>query len=362
MSREDPAIAARLHELLAEGVREGVFPSAAAWIAADHRPRARAFVGGATPRTRWDLASLTKPMAVGTLAMREVAAGRLDLDERAGAPLGIDDAEAPTVRELLRHRSGLPAWDDLAAAADAAVPGWRPGEPAVRGAVRGRLGALAARAAPTPATCYSDLGYVALGWLLERRLGHRLDRLFSGFRPPAPAGPAARPERFAPTGDDPPRRARELRGEVNDRNAWVLGGGAGHAGLFAPIEAVGGWALGLARAAAGSSGGIDGGVVRTFWDPAHRAEDGTWVLGWDTPSATGSSAGRHASPDAVGHLGFTGTSVWVDRAQGLVMVLLTNRVALGPERASAIRAFRPRFHDAVRELLARGRSSPHEAR
>jgi CubicO group peptidase (beta-lactamase class C family) len=148
------------------------------------------------------------------------------------------------------------------------------------------------------------------------------------------------------------RRGRQAHGEVDDLNCWVLGGVAGHAGLFATLGEVGAWALDLANASAGRGGAIDGAVVREFW-ALEQQVDSTWVLGWDTPTRPNSTAGGRASATAVGHLGFTGTSVWIDRGHDLVMVLLTDRVALGPPSKAVMRAFRTRFHDGVRDLVGR---------
>ncbi|TNF38433.1 MAG: serine hydrolase, partial [Deltaproteobacteria bacterium] len=168
---------------------------------------------------------------------------------------------------------------------------------------------------------------------------------YGGLAPPP--DPAA----YAPTGHCA-RRRRALRGEVHDANAWALGGAAGHAGVFATVDEVGRWALDLLRASQGHAASLDGGVVRTFWDPAWRAPDATWVLAWDTPSPGGqSTGGARISAAAIGHLGFTGTSVWIDRDADLVTVLLTNRVALGPASGPRMRLYRPHFHDAVRDAL-----------
>jgi CubicO group peptidase (beta-lactamase class C family) len=143
-----------------------------------------------------------------------------------------------------------------------------------------------------------------------------------------------------------PVRGRVLRGEVHDDNAFLLGGVAGHAGLFASAADVEAFATATWRAWQGERAGpLDPGVVRAFlaYPPA---QGGTHVLGFDTPSATGSSAGSRHPPRLVGHLGFTGASFWLDLDSGVAVVLLTNRVH--PTRTNArIQAFRPALHDAV---------------
>lgn len=341
-------ISATLRDLLAEGVDVGAFPAGAAWVAQGGRPVASAVLGPVHPDPWWDLASLTKPLVVGTLFMRSVAAGEASLDDVVEAPGG---RPLPLV-DLLAHRAGLRAWADLPAAVDAwlgpARAGrWSPRDRAARAALDDALAVERATADPGRGTRYSDLGYILLGRALERRLGRPLRELAAGFMA---LDPPRDPARFAPTGRCS-RRRRTLRGEVHDANAWALGGAAGHAGVFATAEAVGRWALDLANAARGRPATIDGGVVRAFWDPAWRAPDATWVLGWDTPSPGGSTGGAMISPNSVGHLGFTGTSVWVDRDADIVTVLLTNRVTLGPPSGPRMRDFRPRFHDAVRAAL-----------
>ena len=341
--------AAALRELLERGVRERVFPAAAAWVAVDHRRVVSACAGAARPDTLWDTASLTKPMVVVSAAMRAVASGVIDLDERVRQPAGLD----ATVRALLGHRAGLPPWDDLTAVGDRALHhGWEPGGAPIRAAAAARIGALAGT---HPAPAYSDLGFIALGWWLERRLGRSLRQLAAELAVGGFGGVAPPPDltRYLATGDCA-RRGGPQRGVVDDLNCWALGGAAGHAGIFATADQVGAWALDMARAEAGlSSRRFDGGVVRDFWDQGQRVAGSTWVLGWDTPTPGASTAGARATPSAVGHLGFTGTSVWLDRDRRLVIVLLSNRVAMGPPSRAAMRGFRPDFHDAVGMVLDR---------
>lgn len=321
-------MSAWLAELLEVGRAEGAYPSASAWVAIDGAV-IEAHVGEGSARTSWDVASLTKPMAVVELCMRGVSDGSIDLDAR------LDDTLPAhlTIRALLGHRAGLPPWKDLVAALP---PGFEPGASATRLALDALIRQAARESNPSRGVDYSDLGFMLLGRWLERRHGRGLSELVAGF---APRGPVV-------TCGHCPWRGREVVGEVHDPNAWAWGGAAGHAGLFATAAEVGTWALELMQ---GRRAGIDAAVVREFWDASQRAPDKTWVLGWDTPSAVGSSAGTKVSRSAVGHLGFTGTSVWIDRDQGLVMVLLTNRVALGADAQPLLKALRPRFHDAIRE-------------
>jgi len=325
--------ATALQDLLRSGLDDQVAPALSAWIAVDAQPRAIAAVGDATPDTVFDLASLTKPLVIVTQAMEDVTQGRYGLDDS----VLFANGQTRTYRQLLGHRSGLPAWEDLWAVATAALPNWRPGEPDVWRVVEERIAGLLESRVET-STVYSDLGYIQLGRALERTHGKSLRDLYRRF------GPV---RRAAPTGECPRRRA-SLQGQVHDLNCWVLGGAAGHAGAFGSASEVGEWALDLLRAANGRSGSLDSGVVRDFWSRENRSAPATWVLGWDTPSPSGSSGGQFMSEEAVGHLGFTGTSVWVDPACGFVAVLLTNRVAGPPGSQDRVRAFRRKFHDEIR--------------
>ena len=331
--------------LLERGVRDGAFPMGAAWVQVDHRERATVYAGGATPSTLWDVASLTKPMAVVDTAMAGVQAGWLGLED----PVSLAPDVKVSVRDVLAHRSGLPGWDDLWKLMAAGGPDWKPGTPETRARVEARIQDLAGRhgAAKTPATVYSDLGYVALGWHLERLAGKSLRDLCQGF---GPIDDPSQRARCAATGTCE-RRGRLLQGEVHDLNTWVLGGAAGHAGVFSTLSTVADWVAGLTASHGGRGGPIDGAVVREFWSLDNRQDDSTWVLGWDTPTPGSSTAGSRVSPGSVGHLGFTGTSIWIDLEAHLTVVLLTNRVALGMNEDAGIRAFRPWFHDSIRDVF-----------
>jgi CubicO group peptidase (beta-lactamase class C family) len=310
--------------------------------------------------TVYDVASLTKAVATSVLAMQEVGAGRLALDTRVAElvpELGGLDRDAITVRQLLSHSSGLPAHR----------PFWR--EAAAAPAERLAVERLAAREAleypPGTRSVYSDLGFIVLGWLLERLTGARLDTLFRE-RIGAPLGLAA--TTFVSLAD-PDARARLLAdhsvaptqistdrhglvlGEVDDANALAMGGIAGHAGLFstaAELAAIASALIGAWRgqASANAGGLVAPGVIREFWSPA-GVPGSTWRLGWDGPAASGSQAGDRLSRAAVGHLAFTGCSLWIDPAREVVLVLLSNRVHPSIPTDDRFRRFRPALHDAA---------------
>jgi CubicO group peptidase (beta-lactamase class C family) len=217
---------------------------------------------------------------------------------------------------------------------------------------------------------YSDPGFILLGKALEVRMREPLDswarrEVFgplgmdaTGFCP----APAQR-KSIPPTEEDTWFRHRLIQGEVQDENAWVLGGVAGHAGLFSNIADLLRFAGAIFNTNAGANAGRNADRVQDgahlLFDPdvlkqftqLQPPEGSTRALGWDTPSAN-SSAGRHFSAHLVGHLGYSGCSLWIDLDAGVAIVLLTNRT--WPDRKNQmIREVRPGFHDAIREALQR---------
>ena len=302
--------------------------------------------------TLFDLASLTKPLATTMAVLDLVQQGTLRLEHPLGALLpgvaGTDKANI-TVDDLLRHRSGLPAYHPYYKT----LVGFPPPER------RDRLRSLILNEPLVHETgrkeLYSDLGFILLAWVtevlsnrrLDRHLGERiygplgLDRL--GFREvgtPLEKGVAAT--------ENCPWRKRVLKGEVHDDNAWAVGGVEGHAGLFGTASQV--WIL-LKEILDGVSFEatrvIDGDLIRRFAAREPGFERGA---GFDTPSGAHSSSGRFFSADSLGHLGFTGTSFWMDPVKSIIVVLLTNRVH--PVRSNEkIRNFRPVIHDLMMEML-----------
>jgi CubicO group peptidase (beta-lactamase class C family) len=311
--------------------------------------------------TVYDVASLTKAVVTSVLCMQEVAAGRLQLDGRVtdGLPelAGDDPARASiTWRHLLAHASGLPAhrpfWRRAAEAPSSrlAVPQLAAREPLVE--------------PPGTRAIYSDLGFILLGWWLERSTGRRLDDLFArriaaplglGARFVSLADPEARAELLASRSVAATQacveRRRVILGEVDDLNAAAMEGVAGHAGLFADAADL----AAIARALIGAWQGetaelISRDVLHEFWSPS-GVPGSTWRLGWDGPAPSGSQAGERLSRAAVGHLGFTGCSIWIDPASSVTVILLANRVHPSVPGDDRFKRFRPAIHDAVLEAL-----------
>jgi len=284
-----------------------------------------------TDDTVFDLASLTKVIATATTAMRAVDAGRLPLDARVADFLSGwrgADRDAVTIADLLEHASGLTAY----------LPFFRDHQG--RAEFERAICTLPLEYAPRTQSIYSDLGFMLLGFILED-LGFPLDQIFrlkAEATYPIFNPPREWRERTAPTELDL-WRGRLLQGEVHDENTWALGGLAGHAGLFGTARGVGGFAQRV----------LDGSLARphTFARFVQKSSvpGSSRALAWDTMLPT-SSCGTLMSPRAIGHTGFTGTSLWIDPGQDLYVVLLTNRVHPTREN-NAIQPVRRAVHDAV---------------
>ena len=299
----------------------------------------------ATIDTVFDLASLTKALATTTLVMQAVDAGALRLDDTVGRWLDEwrgADRSTVTVADLLEHAGGLTTHLSF----------FRDHQG--RAEFQHTICTLPLEYPPRSRSVYSDLGFVLLGFLVADATGvgidHQLDqlarRLSLGdmrYRPPA-----AWRHRTAPTEVDR-WRGRLLRGEVHDENGWALGGVAGHTGLFGTAPAVGRFARALLETLDGAMRLATPATLARFLQPS-TVPASSRALGWDTMLVT-SSCGHRLSPDAIGHTGFTGTSLWIDPQQNLYVVLLTNRVY--PTRHNdAILEVRPAVHDAVVDALA----------
>ena len=366
--------------VLEEAVQDGVFPGAVVLVKRagevvyrkahgyrslepEHTPLHEDIV--------FDLASLTKPLATTVALMRLVAEKKVRLDDRFSRffpNFGTYGKTPITVRQLLSHASGLPAW--------------RPYYQELRKRKRkvGQLATLGSRSARDfiyaqiqrekienePGSCavYSDLGFMLLGALVEDMSGMGFDQYCweKIYRPLGMQATGfinlevmrqkkfeAATEMIAPT-ERCPWRKRVLCGEVHDDNAYAMGGVAGHAGLFAPIDDVDRLVTCLVECHAGAHTFLPTHILREFWTVDETVPDSTWACGWDTPSPHGSSAGELFPPDSVGHLGFTGTSIWIDLEHKIHVIMLSNRVH--PRRKNdKIQAFRPVLHNAIMQTL-----------
>ncbi len=319
----------------------------------------------ATVDTIYDLASLTKALVTSLLVMKGVEEGRLHLDRPLGDHLAmLEDRPEVTLRRVLAHAGGFPAHRKFYE--NTLTKAW-PSQ-ASRASLVELASAEPLAFQPGSKSVYSDLGFIVLGALVEQTLSARLDVLAERliFRPLGLAslgfvdllagGPAPgfRGHDVAPT-ERCPVRGRLVVGEVHDLNAFAMGGIAGHAGLFGGIQDLLRLAFVLCaayhgRGAGGGSPFVRPEVLRAFWQPA-GIPGSTWRLGWDGPSLAGSLAGDQISRRAVGHLSFTGCSLWIDPEQEICVVVLTNRIHPEVRDDPRFRALRPALHDAALQAV-----------
>jgi CubicO group peptidase (beta-lactamase class C family) len=348
--------------LLDQARADSAFPGAIAVIGNRDSVLVQYGVGSldwaASPRpdenTLWDMASLTKVVGLTTALMQLSQAGKVDLDapvQRYIKEFQGPNKERVTLRHLLTHSSGMPAWRPLYKETDSPD------------AARALAVGTALDTVPGIRMVYSDLGAIILGQVVERVSGEKLDAYLARhvFGPLRMASTRYLPgrellPRIAPTEYDPWRQ-RHIRGDVHDENAYSLGGVSAHAGLFSTGHDVarfcrmllGGGALDGVRI-------VSAETIRRFT----TVQDSTLsnrALGWETPNGT-NSAGHLMTRPAFGHTGFTGTSIWVDPSRDLFVILLTNRV--NPTRQNLrIGAVRTTLADVVVRVLDRSTvSSP----
>jgi CubicO group peptidase (beta-lactamase class C family) len=349
--QQQDAVFAPAFELIRQAIADHAFPAASVSITHSgnlvglkafgrftyepHSPEA-------TTATAFDLASVTKVVATTSMAIILYERGLLDLDLPVAAVVAEFAGEDPrrdavTLRMLLAHSSGLPAYEKLF----------------LRAKTRDELLSAAfttpLTANPGAKAVYSDIGFIILGTALERiaeeSLAHfcqhevfgPLAMTHTAFNPPA-AWRASIP----PTADDQSFRHRIIQGEVQDENASVMGGVAGHAGVFASAADI---AI-FAHAMLANGRPIPRPeTLALFTRRESSPPDTSRALGWDTPSSP-SQAGKYFSSASFGHLGYTGTSLWIDPERQLSITLLTNRT--WPDCSNqAIKELRPKFHDAV---------------
>jgi CubicO group peptidase (beta-lactamase class C family) len=367
-------------KLITDGVERGVFPGAVVLVGQGNSVLYRQAAGwrslepGRTPTNEdmiYDIASLTKPLATTVALMLLVKEKKLRLDDRVSRffpNFGAYGKQTMTFRQVLSHSSGFAAWR----------PYYK--DIAQREAKEGRVGFLGARSArehvytqllreqlespPGQKTIYSDLGFMLLGALVEEISGLEFDQYcrekifhplelrdtsFINLEKKRRLGAKPREERYAPT-ERCAWRKRILCAEVHDDNAYAMGGVAGHAGMFSTVTDVHRLVSCLVACYRGEHPFLPSALIREFWTREGKVVDSTWTLGWDTPSPRNSSAGSFFSSQSVGHLGFTGTSVWIDLQNQVHVIVLSNRVH--PRRDNEqIKAFRPALHDAVMRIV-----------
>ncbi len=345
------------------GIAQGVFPGGVLLFAkgrnllyhrafgiANHRTGA-----SIRPDSTFDLASLTKPLAT-ALAMAELIKDKkITLGTRLGdiiSQMNQGPKAGITMDMLLRHTSGLPAHREYFK-----IVGKEDQEPRRR--LRELIQAEPLEAEPGHVQVYSDLGYMVLAWVVEILSGQRLDAFvldhiytplgltglfFMDLKVKKNQNTSRMVSTRLVSTQDCPWRQTLLTGEVEDENAWAVGGIDGHAGLFGDAVSVYQLCCEIMDSVQGRGASVlDPGVIQTF---VQKEPGRDRVAGFDTPADQESSAGRYFSKASLGHLGFTGTSFWMDPASGLIVVLLTNRVHPSRENVK-IKKFRPWIHDLI---------------
>lgn len=368
----------KLSALLTEHINSGEFPSAVYLVGERDEVIFADALGHSVVEpyriankldTIYDLASLTKPLITGMLSARRIELGELTLDSSVSHYLpefDRTDKQMITVRELLTHTAGLPAWRPLYLLAE--------DEPE---RTAGVIAGLDLEYKPGTRVVYSDLGFIALGMLLERMTGQHLAEMAQReifeplqlkqtfFNPElalqtgiaaAETGNAYEKEVAIETGAGDYARSRQrlIWGEVHDGNAYFLGGAAGHAGLFSTAGEV----FQLAQQfIAESSKLLAPDTCKLFRQNMTEDLEEARSLGWQLAATKESTAGLDLPRDSFGHNGFTGTCVWIDAEQRRVFILLTNRTHARALPFANINAVRRQFNSlATSEIATRSQS------
>ena len=363
---------AQLTALLEKHIDAGEFPSAV-YLVADHDRVVYADALGYSVvepyrlankfETIYDLASLTKPLITAMLCARRIELGELTLDSSAShylAEFDRTDKQMITVRELLTHTSGLPAWRPLYLLTED-----QPDRAA------GAIASLDLEYQPGKRVVYSDLGFIALGILLERMTGHRMAemakqeifeplKLNQTFFNPEIAlqtgiaacetGNAYEVDMCKQTGAAVYANSRQrlIWGEVHDGNAYFLGGAAGHAGLFSTASET---FLLAQQFLESSTKLLQPRTCDMFRVNMTVGLEEARSIGWQLAETKDSTAGTDLPPDAFGHSGFTGTSLWIDPVHQRVFILLTNRTHAHTLPFANINAVRRQFHNLAVKAL-----------
>jgi CubicO group peptidase (beta-lactamase class C family) len=350
---------AKVDSLFAAAIEDSVFPGAVALVGYKgekvfekaygkftYSPDAKVMTTDAI----FDLASVTKVIGTTSAAMILVDEGKLNLDEKVAAYLpefGNNGKENVTIRNILLHNTGLPAFKRYYLT-------MQTGEQLINDIMNCELDNP-----PGAKYVYSDLGMITLQKVIERITGKGIDKFLSeklfkplGMNDSYYAPPDEVIERCVPTELDDYWRHELVKGKVHDENAYMLGGVAGHAGLFSTADDISKVMFTLLNDGKYNGEQIFDPELIKNWT-TKQSEQSTRGIGWDTIDLEGySSAGHKLSKNSFGHTGFTGTSVWADKDEDLFIILLTNRVY--PTRKNRkISQFRPVFHSTIYDILKR---------
>ncbi len=347
------AVFARAFDILRAAIAAGAFPAAATAVTwrgklVVLKALGRFTFNAESPQTSnatiFDLASVSKVVATTSMAMILYDRGELDLEMTVRSIIpefGGENSrrDGVTVRMLLAHSSGLPAYEKLFERAHTPE------------GLLALVYKMPLAAEPESVAAYSDIGFILLGETLTRLAGENLPHFCQSniFGPLGMANTCYCPPgnlrgSIAPTAEDCWFRHRVIQGEVHDENASVLGGLAGHAGVFSSARDMALFAQSM----------LSGKLVRAetlalFTRRHSKPAGSSRALGWDTPSPP-SQSGSYFPASAFGHLGYTGTSLWIDPERQLSVTLLTNRT-WPDNRNQAIKQVRPQFHNAIIEAL-----------
>ena len=361
-----------IDQTIEEAIASGIFPGASLLVAHGEKIVWDKVYGYAQkvpverkmlPGTLFDLASLTKPLCTATLTMLAIQEKACALSDSLKLFYPQTDSSI-TLHHLLNHTSGLPAWKPYFQELLIKAPGWVADSQGKEWLIQ-KIVEEPLLSQPGEKVVYSDLGYILLGAILEKIYSQPLHQLFNArvslnfgllktFFNPISRGEKTvddNSKHYAAT-EQCPWRGHILCGEVMDDHAYLMGGVAGHAGLFSDAHDCFKWLLELREAGRGTSELITKETFDLFCKVPSNRDPKTpfFTLGFDTPNQP-SSSGNYFSPNSLGHLGYSGTSFWWDREGDLVIIFLTNRVH--PSRDNEkIKEFRPKLHDCIWETLA----------
>jgi CubicO group peptidase (beta-lactamase class C family) len=359
-----------LKKVLDEGIMRGIFPAAAAGISyglGREKKQIISFSGNAAliPNKRiltindyFDLASLTKPVGTTLAILCLMKEKKIDLNESLSSLLEkkiSGEKSKITIKYLLSHSSGLPAHREYFK-----ILNYKD-DKVKKEKIEHLILQEKLEYNPGTKSIYSDLGFILLGLIIEKKAAKNLALYIEEkvLKPLSlekkilfnPLTKKKLKKSDCVATEECPWRKKILCGEVHDDNCYVFGGVAGHSGLFGNIE-------GLTRLTAKildmwqgitKHPNIENKDLKYFFEK-QNIPGSSWALGYDTPANEKSSSGSYFSNTSIGHLGFTGTSFWIDPEKNVSIVLLTNRVHPSRENTK-IKQYRPYFHDRIMEKL-----------